>query len=101
MKNKPPTLPAYRTSDGLLLVWCAHCIRWHQHGGCDGTCTSRRRSRGAAVYQGEPCHCQPGTGDGHRVAHCADRSSPYADSGYYLKETGAAIPNPRGLHAKS
>ena len=80
-----PTLPAYRTPDGSLKVRCDYCRRWHQHGGCNGDCTPRRRS-GRPIFQGEPCHCPPGTGNGHRAAHCWEETSPYRDSGYYLKE---------------
>jgi hypothetical protein len=72
-----PTLPACRTSDGALAVWCDHCRRWHLYGGCDNTCTESRRAWGAKdhpVLQGEPCHCPPGVGDGHRVAHSHDPS---------------------------
>jgi hypothetical protein len=33
-----------------------------------------------------PCTCPPGSGDGHRVAHCHDRNSPYDDTGYIAVE---------------
>jgi hypothetical protein len=53
-----PRLPAYPRRDGIagLRVWCCWCNRWHAHGG----------------------------GYGHRAAHCHDRASPYADTGYTL-----------------
>jgi hypothetical protein len=49
-----PTLPASRTLEGQLAVWCDHCERWHWHGGCDGTCTELRRTR---IARRDPCHC--------------------------------------------
>jgi hypothetical protein len=51
-----PTLPAYRTSDGSVAVWCAHCQRWHWHGGCTNKCTQARwpLSSGAAFAAPEP-----------------------------------------------
>jgi hypothetical protein len=85
------TLPAYRIPDGALAVWCDHCRCWHWHGGCVNTCTERRRAwsaKGHPVFQGEPCHCPPGVGDGHRVTHCHDPSSPYDNQGCSLQEVG-------------
>ena len=58
-----PILPAFDTGKHSV-VWCDHCRRWHFH------------SRG----------------DGHRVAHCADRRSPYDATGYSLRCVGAAPP---------
>jgi len=52
-----PVLLAKRKA-GTLHVWCVYCRREHQHG--------------------------IGGGSGHRVAHCADRDSPYRRSGYVL-----------------
>lgn len=49
---------------GLLQFWCPFCRRYHVHGGGKN----------------------PGDGDGHRAAHCHERSSPFLASGYILKE---------------
>ncbi len=53
----PPTLLA-RRQEGRLIVWCDHCRQEHQHG-----------------LEGGP----------HRIAHCADRDSPYRLTGYLLR----------------
>lgn len=61
-----PTLPAFDTGNHFvahLVAWCDRCRRWHHH--------SRE--------------------DGHRVAHCGDRS-PYRETGYSLRCIGAAPP---------
>jgi hypothetical protein len=78
----PPVLAA-RRSGVHLLVWCAHCDRDHLHGVCSGRpdCPAVR-SRGR-----KPCTCPPGSGDGHRVAHCHNPRSPYRQTGYVLRET--------------
>ena len=36
--------------------------------------------------RGVPCTCPVGTGNGHRVAHCHCRCSPYDNTGYDLEE---------------
>ncbi len=56
-----PLLPAYKTKQGQLEVWCTHCQRWHIHGGESG---------------------------GHRIAHCYDFNSPYDTGGYVIVEVG-------------
>lgn len=90
-RSGPPTLPAYR--DGkLLLVWCEHEHLWHQHGGCTWQCDAPKWSR--------ICHCPPGTGDGHRVAHCVCQSSPYVEGGYYLEEVGPMTPAVKRAHPR-
>jgi hypothetical protein len=48
----------------LLTFWCPFCKREHIHG--------------AGLH--------PGDGDGHRVAHCHDRASPFSNGGYILWE---------------
>jgi hypothetical protein len=84
-----PTLPAYRTRDGIqLMVWCTHCQKWHCHGGCGGTCNPRIRDRYRFLPAGTSCACPVGTGNGHRVAHCHCDCSPYNRTGYTLVETG-------------
>lgn len=80
-------LPAYRTRGGLVRAWCDYCVKWHTHGGCNGTCTEKRRKG----LSGGACECPKGTGDGHRVAHCVDEDSPYRKGGYYLVEIGPAV----------
>lgn len=62
-----PELPAYDTGRSLV-VWCAHCHRWHSHG------------RGNSGNDG----------DGHRVAHCIKPNSPYDRTGYVLLYAGPA-----------
>lgn len=52
-----PTLDAYAVSKTSWCVWCHWCENWHTHG----------------------------SGEGHRVAHCACRLSPYQDTGYNLR----------------
>ncbi len=63
-----PVLPAYSAPDGVhLLVWCAHCRRYHRH---------------RAPITSAP-----------RLAHCApDSASPYNCSGYKLLDAGPATP---------
>jgi hypothetical protein len=82
-----PTLPAYRSRDGIqLMVWCTHCQKWHSHGGCGGTCHPEIRDRYRCLPRGVPCTCPVGTSNGHRVAHCHGRCSPYDNTGYDLEE---------------
>lgn len=57
---KIPVLAAHESESGNLYVWCWYCGKWHIHG----------------------------PGEGHRVAHCGDRKSPYAETGYVLKIVG-------------
>ena len=62
----PPTLNAFRTSDGVqLAIWCVHCKCLHFHGAV-GPMT--------------------GEGSGHRGAHCTDPRSPYLATGYIVRE---------------
>lgn len=71
-------------------MWCQYCTRWHLHGGCDRRCPARR-SHQSYVPAGTPCDCPPGTGDGHRHAHCHVKTSPYRlNGGYVLREVGPA-----------
>lgn len=73
-------------------VWCEHCKRDHQHGRHEsGTACRWDMMRPDA----EKCTCPLGSGDGHRVAHCGDPDSPYADSGYVVAETSS--PRPRRM----
>ncbi len=61
------TLPDQRDTD-LLLAWCSFCGKFHIHGG-----------------QGKT----PLQHDTHRRPHCVLRDeSPYARSGYFLREVG-------------
>ena len=66
-----PVLDAFRYTsprhEVSLVVWCAHCVRWHWHGAGEA----------------------PGDGDGHRVEHCIEPHSPYDGVGYVLREVGA------------
>ena len=65
--SNTPELPAYDTGKSLI-VWCAHCRRWHSHG----------RGNGGS------------DGDGHRAAHCIEPESPYSRTGYALRHAGPA-----------
>ncbi|EEM92710.1 hypothetical protein bthur0013_59400 [Bacillus thuringiensis IBL 200] len=54
-----PVLLAYeRDESGNLAVWCPYCACWHLHG----------------------------QGDGHRMAHCQNRRSPFKKTGYVIKK---------------
>ncbi len=54
-----------------LDVWCPHCRRDHHHGRHDPATGCRYDGTQRSV-----CDCPPGTGDGHRVAHCHSDRSP-------------------------
>jgi hypothetical protein len=96
-RPEPPTLDAYRSLDGWrLYVWCKYCLEWHDH-------TAHAYSPDCHVTRtgSSPCTCPPGSGDGPRVAHCLDRTSPYVahagfgglgDTGYVLREVGPFTP---------
>jgi hypothetical protein len=85
----PPTLPAYRLPDGIhLAVFCPECCLWHFHGAGD----------------------RPGDGDGHRAAHCSDKSfdpirrrvvahsGSLQRTGYILREEGSLTREIRDRH---
>lgn len=73
-----PVLHAWR-AHGLLYVWCTHCGVWHRHGAVSET---------------------PGSGDGHRVAHCVCPSSTFAANGYVLHEVGSFTADVRRAHGR-
>ncbi|WP_182359709.1 hypothetical protein [Tomitella gaofuii] len=76
-----PTVYADRSDDGSQLVFhCEHCYRDHTHGRHNPYSGCAYSPRGGGV-----CTCPTGTGDGHRAAHCHDRSGPYRN-GYIVKE---------------
>jgi hypothetical protein len=80
-----PTLDAYRDPNcNDLAVWCIYCERWHHHGAHNDSPDCAVTTQGAAWNR--PCTCPPGSGDGHRVAHCHDPASPYDITGYWLRE---------------
>jgi len=70
-----PIVPSYRLIGESpkvvnVVCWCRYCLKWHYHGALDG---------------------EPGSANGHRVAHCLNRESPYLTSqngGYILEEVG-------------
>lgn len=84
----PPVLDAYATTDGLLMVWCAHEARWHTHGRCGSWGPTKECAHARRPMQGVPCTCPTGNGDGHRVEHCTCDGSPYRTTGYMLREIG-------------
>lgn len=65
-----PVLPG-RPDGNRVVVWCRHCRRDHTHGRCVSQCA-------------HGCHCPPGSGDGHRAAHCG--TGPYRNRGYIVRE---------------
>lgn len=80
MTTVAPTVDA--RADGPLLTFrCTHCRRTHTHGR-HNPATGCRYDQ----FNRVPCTCPAGTGDGHRVAHCHARTSPYRDGGYVLRE---------------
>jgi hypothetical protein len=82
-----PTLNAYRTPDGYeLRVWCDHCCDWHDHTAHRGDPDCHQTRTGQL-----PCTCPPGSGDGHREAHCPPDSG-YWTSGYILREVDLFTP---------
>jgi len=65
-----PVLGAYESKyRGVVrwFVWCKHCRMWHDHGPAEG----------------------------HRIAHCLDRASPYWKTGYNLAYAGKWRERPR------
>ncbi len=70
-----------RGDGNVLDVWCPHCLRDHHHGRHNSNTGCRYKITGYP-----PCTCPPGSGDGHRVAHCGDPESPYYDTGYIAVE---------------
>ncbi|AKK28701.1 hypothetical protein AB431_20770 [Mycobacterium sp. EPa45] len=112
-----PVIHAYPTKDrSQLEFWCRYCKTHHIHGrhlshhglkADDGrsdspmpldrwltylqqffNCTFNDN----AVRNRGVCTCPAGSGDGHRVAHCQDTSSPIWDHGYVLHEVEADDP---------
>jgi hypothetical protein len=83
-----PVLRAVRQGVQLTF-WCRYCRTHHlhgAHGNCDG-CGCRLHD---SLFGRGPCTCPPGSGDGHRVAHCWNPKSPYKATGYILREVAAA-----------
>lgn len=64
--NAIPTLRAWETLRGDLIVWCMYCDTWHFHADPGGR---------------------------HLQAHCDSPRSPYRDSGYILDSKGPAPPD--------
>lgn len=82
MTRQAPTLDARRSPDGThLMVWCLYCNREHSHGRHSDTYDCPH-----AWDRRDTCTCPTGTGDGHRAAHCGDPASPYANTGYIVRE---------------
>lgn len=69
--TEPPVLPAHRTpGGGQLAVFCDDCGRFHYHGSISA---------------------EFGSGDGHRLAHCAG-DGPLRQTGYILREVAGPMP---------
>lgn len=63
-KKESPVLLAHARPDGAgLKVWCPFCVKWHIHG----------------------------WGFGHRSAHCSTESSPFKETGYFLRPNSEAV----------
>ncbi len=78
---KRPVLLGRQSDHGTQIdVWCAHCGREHYHGRHDPRTNCRFNGLSGI------CTCPPGSGDGHRVAHCHDDQSPYDRAGYIVVE---------------
>ena len=85
-----PVLDGYRHGVHIS-IWCPHCRRWHHHGVCSGNPACPAMPSGSRA-----CTCPPGSGDGHRVAHCGhDSGSPYYARGYVVREVGHWSDRPR------
>lgn len=61
--SSPATVICFDTGNHYVF-WCTFCQRWHFHG----------------------------RENGHRVTHCHNRESPYANGGYILRCLGKATP---------
>lgn len=90
--SSPPTIDAYDDGRGWLRAWCAYCNLWHKHTRHDRRnpqCLATRRERRALRHIPGRCTCPEGAGDGlRRVAHCFTPVSPFAETGYFLREAG-------------
>lgn len=92
-RSKFPILPAWPGPDGRTLqAWCPWCQVWHVHGrhgadaDCGPACPCGMHGGRHHSYRG-PCLCPPGSGDGHRGAHCYSLSrSPLKETGYVIRE---------------
>lgn len=73
--------------EGRYLTFrCAYCGRPHWHGAHSSLCAPGCPCELHRDYdRAGPCICPPGSGDGHRAAHCTGRS-PYRRTGYVLRE---------------
>lgn len=82
---QPPVIMAVRVG-AQLTFRCPYCRRNHWHGAHAEPCAPGCRCALHSASCG-PCTCPPGSGDGHRAAHCtADDRSPLKPTGYYLVE---------------
>ena len=92
-RSRHPVLAAWPSANGVtLLAWCPWCQVWHVHGrhGADSDCARRGcrcQLHGGNHHARLPCTCPPGSGDGHRTAHCYSLSrSPLKATGYVIRE---------------
>jgi hypothetical protein len=92
-RSKYPMLMAWPSADGRTLqAWCPPCGKLHTHGrhgadqDCGPACPCPMHGGGHNSLR-SPCLCPPGSGDGHRGAHCASLSrSPMKATGYVIRE---------------
>lgn len=111
--QRSPVVHAWQTDNGhQLMFWCKFCTTHHFHGRHTGSDASDARGPRAGsvlplrLWRGylkrlrtclyDPhcrgqrraaCTCPPGSGDGHREAHCWNRDpGPYYRRGYILRE---------------
>jgi hypothetical protein len=89
-RSKLPVLAAWPSADGrFLLGFCPWCQKWHQHArhGADADCGPGCPCpmHGGGHLTARQCLCPPGSGDGHRRAHCPG-DTPFKTGGYVVRE---------------
>jgi hypothetical protein len=83
-----PVLLATPSENGKTLeAWCVYCHRVHTHArhgaieDCGPDCPCQLHADPQGRHR---CDCRLGSGDGHRVAHCAE--GPFRRGGYWIRE---------------
>jgi hypothetical protein len=84
-----PVLRAVASEDGrTLAAYCCWCRRDHFHGrhgaieDCGPDCPCKLHGD---LHRYHACTCPPGSGDGHRNAHCRG-DTPFSERGYWIEE---------------